>query len=128
MLGAVDTAPTSTLGEFVEQKLYEKIGRQHLQIEEQDAAYTNLLNLLAGIVSGEIDTSRVMVNLTSRMWQVSAEGDRPVLPATINGLPVCVVAPNEQADEQAQIVEFLRGEVARLKGAACQPCSAVAGP
>lgn len=78
-----------------ESKLYETLGRKQAQLEAQDAAYNALLNLLASVVIGEIDRSRIMVNLTDRNWIATGPGERPALPATINGLPVCIVAPAE---------------------------------
>lgn len=90
---------------MTESQLCEKIGRMQLAIETKDAAYTQLLNVLAGVIKGEIDTSRVMVNLTASGWTVAPDGMRPELPATINGLPVCVVAPAkpEPASEPAPV-------------------------
>lgn len=76
-----------------ENELLAKIGRQHLLLEKQDEAYGQLLQLLAQVVRGDVDRSRVMVNLTAKGWMVAPEGFRPDLPATINGLPFCVVAP-----------------------------------
>ena len=73
----------------------ERYGRLTVKCEKAEEGYTQLLNLLAKVVSGEIDRSRVMVNLTDRTCIFAPEGFRPELPATINGLPVCVVAPTE---------------------------------
>jgi len=75
------------------ESLFAAIGRRQLAMENQDAAYTALLNLLAEVVSGTTDRSRVMINLTDRTWSVAAHGQRPAMPSTINGLPLCVVAP-----------------------------------
>lgn len=80
---------------MTEAQLYEKVGRQQAAIEQKDAANGQLLDVLAKIVSGEIDRSRVMVNLTDKSVTWAPEGFRPELPATINGVPVCVVAPAE---------------------------------
>ncbi len=80
-----------------EGKLFELLGRKQAQLEDQDAAYSQLLTLLAGVVSGEIATDRVLVNLTDRTWQLAAPGERYGLPATINGLPVVVVAKDDAA-------------------------------
>lgn len=76
-----------------EAELYERIGRMQIQTELQDAAYSKLLNILAAVVSGTVEPSRVLVNLTDRKWEMAAAGQRPNLPPTVNGLPVCVVAP-----------------------------------
>lgn len=80
---------------MTESQLYEKLGRQQTRLEQQDEAYTLLLQRFAGVVSGELDRSRVLVNLTDRTWTVSEPGTRPATPPTINGLPLCVVAPVE---------------------------------
>lgn len=93
-----------------EQQLFEKLGRKQAVIEAQDDGYTQILNLLAGVVSGEIDRSRVLVDLTNRGWTLAAVGTRPGMPATINGLPQCVVAPAEPeamsaADIEAKLAE-----------------------
>ncbi len=78
-------------------KLYEKLGRQQETIEDLNEAYTALLNLLANVVGGQVARSRLLVNLTNRSWELAPEGQRPGMPATINGQPVCVVAPDEPA-------------------------------
>lgn len=80
-----------------ETQLYEALGRKQMAFETLDAAYTALLGLLAKVVSDEISPTRVIVDLTNRAWAVSEPGTRPGLPATINGLPVCVVAPEPVA-------------------------------
>ncbi len=92
-------------------KLYEQLGRKQERVEELDAAYTALLGLLANVVSGEIDRSRVLVNLTDRQWAVSEAGTTPSTPSTINGLPRVVVAPAlpEALAERAS-VELHNGE------------------
>lgn len=82
---------------MTEAKLYEVLGRKQALLDSQDEAYTDLLNLLAGIVSGQIETSRVLVNLTDRSWFLAEQGQSPGMPATINGLPICVVAPAKSA-------------------------------
>lgn len=76
-------------------ELYAKIGQQHLTIEAQDAAYNQLLGVLAQVVNGKIERSRVLVNLTARTWMVSEPGTTPSTPATFNGLPEVVIAPAE---------------------------------
>lgn len=80
-----------------ENQLLETLGRKQLQIESQDAAYTNLLNLLAGVVTGQIDPARILINVTDRTWTVAKDGERPSMPAQINGLPLCVVAPERKS-------------------------------
>lgn len=76
-----------------EQSLFARIGRMQLTAEAQDEAYARLLNLLALVVAGQIDPARVLVNLTDRKWELARPGERPALPAQVNGLPACVVAP-----------------------------------
>ncbi len=73
--------------------MYEMLGRKQAALEEQDVNYTQLLNLTAGLVRGDVDPGRVLINLTARSWSLCPPGERQGLPATINGLPVCVVAP-----------------------------------
>ena len=74
-------------------QLYAKIGRQQVESERLNAEYDALLKLLGDVVTGAIERSRVLVNLTGRSWALSPPGQQPAMPATINGLPVCVVAP-----------------------------------
>lgn len=73
--------------------LFAAIGEKQIQIENLNRAYDDLLQVLAKVVLGEYDPSRVLVNLTDRTWQVSPPGQRPSTPCTINGLPICVTAP-----------------------------------
>lgn len=77
-------------------ELYAKIGEQHLEIEGLKKRFGKLLNVIADIVRGDIDLSRVMVDLTNQGVSWAPIGQRPAMPATINGLPVCVVAPEKQ--------------------------------
>lgn len=87
-----EPAPQESTEEPMSAKLYEQLGRKQERIEELDTAYDALLGLLAGVVEGSIDRGRVIVNLTERSWSLSPEGQRPAMPATVNGLPKCVVA------------------------------------
>ena len=73
------------------QELFAKIGEQHLAIEDKDKFIGGLLGVFAGVLKGEIEPSRVMLNLTSRSWIVAPEHLSPGMPATVNGLPECVV-------------------------------------
>ena len=82
---------------MTEAELYAKIGKQHTIIEDQDAAYSRLLELLAGVVVGNIDRARVLVNLTDRSWIVSEPNTSPGTPATINGLPEIAVYREPEA-------------------------------
>jgi hypothetical protein len=78
---------------MTESQLYEKVGRLQVAHEQLDAEYTRLLGLLAQVVAGDVDPARLLVDLTNRTWTLAEPGQRPGLPATINGLPRCVVAP-----------------------------------
>lgn len=78
---------------MTETEAFAKIGRLTCQIEQQDTAYTQLLNVLAGVVRGDITRERVLVNLTARTWEVSEPGTSPGMPSQINGLPEIAVAP-----------------------------------
>lgn len=78
-------------GDSMSAKLYEQIGRKQERIEELDNAYTALLNTFAGVLVGEIEPSRVALNLTDRSWVVSEPGTSPPMPATVNGLPIVVI-------------------------------------
>lgn len=74
-------------------KLLATIGLKQLQLEELNENYDALLNMFAKVVGGQVATSQVLVNLTDRSWSVAPFGESPGMPATINGLPRCVVAP-----------------------------------
>lgn len=74
-------------------QLYAEIGRMQMQVRAKDAAFTALLSLVGKLVDGSIDPARVLVNLTDQTVNVTAEGEYATLPAQINGLPVCVIAP-----------------------------------
>ncbi len=76
-------------------KLHEAIGRKQLELEDRALQYQSLIRLLAQVVSGEIARSRVIVNLTDQTWGYVALGERPPMPAMINGQPVCVIAPDD---------------------------------
>ena len=54
-----------------ESKLYEALGRKQAQLEAQDAAYTDLITILANVVNGSIHPDRVAVNLNDRTWFVT---------------------------------------------------------
>lgn len=95
-----------------EAKLYETLGRKQAQLEAQDAAYNQLLGLLADVVTGFVTPDRILVNLTDRTWTLVPQGQRPGLPAQVNGLPVCVVAP-PSPEKDAPLPEAV---AARLNG------------
>jgi hypothetical protein len=91
--------------------LYAKIGRQQERIEVLDAAYNFLLEQFGKVVSGEIDRTRVLVNITERSFVIVPAGERPGLPSQINGLPVCVVAK----DDDKETIRSLQGELGEMK-------------
>lgn len=96
-----------------ENQMLETIGRKQLQLETQDAAYNELMNLFAGVLTGQIDSSRVLINLSDRTWTLAPEGQRPEMPATINGVPCCVVAP-EKPNPLETISNALKAEAAPI--------------
>lgn len=73
-----------------EAKLFEAIGRKQNQIEHLDAQYSHLLSHFAKVITGEIATERVLINLTERSWSIVPAGESAGMPATINGVPQCV--------------------------------------
>lgn len=81
---------------MTEAQLYEKIGRLTATAEKQDEAYSQLLNVLMHVIRGDISRNRVMVNITDRTWSVAKPGEFPATPATINGLPICVVGTDKE--------------------------------
>jgi hypothetical protein len=70
-----------------EAKLFEMLGRKESVILAQDDAYSALLNLTAKIISGEIDRSRVSINLADRSWIVAPQAAKPTVPAPLHGVP-----------------------------------------
>lgn len=76
-----------------ETELYARLGRQAVAIEQERASYDALLRTLADVISGKTAPSRVMVNLTAGSWNVCPEAFSQAMPAQVNGLPACVVAP-----------------------------------
>lgn len=76
-----------------EEKLLARMARQMLEIERLNGCYDHCARTLADVVSGKMERSRVVVNLTDRTYMIAPEGECPPMPATINGLPVCVTAP-----------------------------------
>ena len=82
---------------MTESQAFESLGRKQAQLEDLDRNYSQLLGLFASVLRGDICPSRVMLNLTERTWAFSNPGESPQMPATINGLPVCVTgkAPGE---------------------------------
>ncbi len=95
---------------MTESQLYERLGRQQVELEKERACFTSALQCMAHMLTGEIDLSRVMVNLTERSFHWSEPGTRPSLPATINGVPVCVTAPEknpEPCENGNRMAEYL---------------------
>lgn len=84
--------------------LHAVIGEQHLEIKDLKARYRQLLHVLAQVVSGEMERSRLLVNLTDESCLWSPAGESPGMPCTINGLPQCVVAPPDPKDEQIAVL------------------------
>jgi len=82
-----------------ETQMLETIGRKQMQLESLQAQAANLLNVLADVVSGATERSRVMVNLTAGSWIIAEPGQRPAMPFTINGEPRCVVAPGDPVQD-----------------------------
>lgn len=104
---------------MTESEGYERIGRLSHRVEQAEAAFNAVLDTLAKVVSGEICRSRVMVDLTNRGVTWAPEGMRPETPATINGLPKCVVAPADDAtqatvDMQRAAIEKLEADLKEL--------------
>ena len=77
-----------------ESELYGKIGQLQCANDTMKANYSRLIRVVSEIVSGECDDSRVLVNLTDETVMWAPVGERPAMPATINGVPECVVAPD----------------------------------
>lgn len=88
--------------------------------ERAEAGYNSLLDTLGKVVSGDIDRSRVMVNLTDKNVVWAPEGMRPETPATINGVPLCIVAGEDQKDAtiecQRQVIEKLTAQIEASQG------------
>lgn len=85
----------------MESQLFEKIGRLQTELDRVTAEKSAILQVFAEVLSGKCDPKRVMINLTAGEVTWAPEGCRASLPPTINGLPVCVVAPEEAARGQA---------------------------
>jgi hypothetical protein len=99
---------------MTEDEAFARIGRQAVQIEQLGGAYGTLLDLLAKVVRGDIDRSRILVNLTDRTWAYCEAGATPALPAQINGLPVCVVGSPEPP--LLPVTELIIAEQDRIVG------------
>lgn len=53
------------------EKLFEALGRKQFQLDELNREYDQLLQLLANVVAGDIETSRVTVSLAERRWALA---------------------------------------------------------
>lgn len=73
-------------------QVFEALGRKQFQLESLDKEYTRLLELLAGVVSGSIEPSRVTVNLTERRWSLADKKESIPAPEQAN-LPVTETVP-----------------------------------
>lgn len=82
-----------------EQELYAKIGKLQTLNDTMKENYSKLIRVVSEIVSGECDVSRVLVNLTDETVSWAPQGERPSMPATINGKPECVIAPEKPQPE-----------------------------
>jgi len=93
---------------MTEAQLYEKVGRQAVELETRKVAFTQLLKVFAEVVSGECERSRLLVNLTDETYTWAPPGERPAMPATINGVPQCVMAPDgpTYAELQAEVASL----------------------
>lgn len=75
---------------------YAAVGRKQVELEASKAAYSKLLAVFAEVISGKCARSRVLVNLTDGTYSWANEGESPGMPATVNGLPVCVVGIQDE--------------------------------
>ena len=105
-----------------ENELFAMLGRKQALVEAQAAAYRALIDVFAKVVSGEIDTARVVVNLTDQTWSYAAPGERPASVMQINGLPNVVmdfrVPRSELETAIANLIDAgvkLRDEIAALR-------------
>lgn len=106
-----------------EHDLFASIGEKQLALETALREKAVFLDIIAKLVSGELARSRVLVNLTSQEVTWAAAGERPGLPATFNGMPQCVVAPDESP--AAETVTGLLKQMAVIDvNVACQPAHA----
>src|ERR1022692_3336196 len=53
--------------------------------KKNTACYTGILGVLAGVVTGAIERSRLLSNRTANSWEIAPKGFRPAAPGTING-------------------------------------------
>lgn len=91
-----------------------KVGKLQIEKDNLQAGYDQVLKVLAEVVSGECDTSRILVNLTEGIYQWVVAGERPATPATINGLPHIVVDLRVSRDDLEKENAMLTAENERL--------------
>lgn len=56
---------------MTEAQLYEKIGRQQVDIEDRALNYSRLLLLFAQVLLGEVDPARVTLDLAAQTWTLT---------------------------------------------------------
>lgn len=78
--------------------MFEKIGRLQMELDALRERNDLHLRVFAEVLTGTCDPSRVLVNLTDGTVTWAAKGERPAVPARINGLPVCVTAPRDEPE------------------------------
>ena len=93
----------------------ETIGKLYSDLQAEKAFGDTLLGLVANMLRGAIDPSRVLVNLTDRTVAWEGEGQRPGLPAIINGRPDCVVQVGLTRAEMQLKIDALLAMNAELK-------------
>lgn len=81
-------------------ELHAEIGRLHMELAKEKSDKAMILQVFAETLTGKCDPKRILINLTEGSVQWSAEGTRPGMPAQFNGLPVCVMAPDDGPDDR----------------------------
>ena len=66
-----------------------------MELEACQADKAMILKIFAETLTGECDPNRILINLTDGSVQWSAVGTRPGMPSQVNGLPLCVMAPDD---------------------------------
>lgn len=86
------------------EELYNALGRKQLAFDSLKTAFDAVILELARLVAGETDPSRYMVNLTEGSFIRVPQGERPTLPATVNGVPNCVVCPDSDSRTRVELL------------------------
>lgn len=73
------------------ESLERAVGQKQMAFEEAQVAYTELFKRFFLVLTGEIDPSRVKLDLTNMTWEVAPPGFSPMVPPQINGVPVYVI-------------------------------------